>query len=411
MSLFTPKTSPYNNYYDNGRYILAWRLSTALTFILFPFILIFFITGEREISTTYAIAFIIALSVRILLQKTKKYKIVFYVFSILGTALIHLATNIVVQGVHFSDFLWMATIIMLSFFGLGKKAGFVFLGVNSVGVIYFIFTNLNNNTRLLNKQYDFFGKTIISFEVIIALFCIAYIVQQFISFQKYSEEKLLEANHHLEEQNQLVEAQNEEKTVLMKEIHHRVKNNLQIIISLLRMQSSDIKTKEAQDQFNEAIKRIMTMSLIHQKLYQENELSKINLNDYTTDLFNEIKSIYNIGKQITLSCDCKNFKIYLKTIVPLGLILNELISNSFKYAFTDKSEGIVTLNFCELENDFFQVSYSDNGSWIENKEKSRTNGFGLELVSILTEQLDGTVSRVTDDKGTHFEFNLKNLEN
>lgn len=166
------------------------------------------------------------------------------------------------------------------------------------------------------------------------------------------------------------------------------------------MQSMEMKTDEGKTHFKEAINRIMAMSLVHQKLYTEKELSQINLKSYIEDLTNEIMTYSNKEREIEIEIETNIQGMDLISVVPLGLLINELVSNSLKHAFTEKSNNIIKIKIEDLENEY-HLKYLDNGNWKEN-EKSSSN-FGMELVGILTEQLNGT--KTLDKKnGTSYSF-------
>jgi two-component sensor histidine kinase len=229
---------------------------------------------------------------------------------------------------------------------------------------------------------------------------------QFISFQNFSEAKLRKANIELANQNAVILAKNNENITLIKEIHHRVKNNLQIIISLLRLQQSEIVNEEARSNFTEAINRVMVMSSIHQRLYQEKEVSRIDLKSYLSDLAEDLKMIFQTEKKIDVHITSTYGEIDLKTLVPLGLLLNELISNSYKYAFNAVAEGEIKIDHCENQ-DKFDLIYSDNGTWRE--QESNRASFGLDLINILSEQLNGSFAFTTNETGTRYHFSLSKL--
>lgn len=232
-------------------------------------------------------------------------------------------------------------------------------------------------------------------------------MRQFVLFQKYSESSLKQANADLENRNQLILSKSKENETLVKEIHHRVKNNLQIIISLLRMQSTELKSEESKSHFTEAINRIMAMSLIHQKLYGEKELSKIELKSYAEELVKEIISVSDQGENISVTIDSNMETMNIDTIVPLGLLINELVSNSLKHAFSSDKKGVIELRILQKE-DHYELTYSDSGTWKAIEEG--TTSFGLELVDILTEQMNGEKTLNTDN-GTHYQFILKDTIN
>lgn len=244
----------------------------------------------------------------------------------------------------------------------------------------------------------------ITFEMVFALFTMTYLLSEYLHLQQYAEHKLSEMNQELEIQNRLINLKSEENELLVKEIHHRVKNNLQIVISLLRMQMNDVELPETRQQLNDAINRVMTMSLIHQKLYQDNELASINPKRYFENLSKEILSIAGNDRDIQITIDAQIQNVGLKTIVPLGLMINELLSNSLKHAFGDAKKGEITIHLSRQNGNYLRFIYCDSGRWKESSGQS--NGFGSELLQMLTVQLEGKVSRIE----SCFTFELKNLD-
>ena len=172
----------------------------------------------------------------------------------------------------------------------------------------------------------------------------------------------------------------------------------------MRIQSQELKSEEAKKSFNEAISRIMTMSLIHQKMYEREELSRINLNEYFTTLIDDMLSSSVTSGKVTFHLAMDPEEIGSKTIAPLALIINELISNSLKHAFN--GDGEISIKFNPLQDGRFELIYSDNGTWKERKE----DAFGLQLIDIFTEQLDGEFKRETTNEETTYRFLLTDLD-
>jgi two-component sensor histidine kinase len=214
---------------------------------------------------------------------------------------------------------------------------------------------------------------------------------------EYSEKELKNINQKLVDKNS-------ENIVLIKEVHHRVKNNLQIIISLLRLQKHELN-EESKEKFDEAINRIMAMSIIHKKLYQTEELSKIDVESYIQELINEIISSLSTHNNIKTNINTNIDSIGLKTIVPFGLLMNELLSNSFKHAFTEINNGTINIDINYSLDANLSLNYSDNGTWKE--PSSSSSQFGLELIQVLTDQLEGTFKR----QASEYSFTLQNLDN
>ena len=197
-----------------------------------------------------------------------------------------------------------------------------------------------------------------------------------------------------------IKASLKEKEVLLKEIHHRVKNNLQIISSLLKLQSGYIKDAQAIEMFKESQSRIRAMALIHEKLYQANDLSRVNFAEYVSTLTANLFRSY----ELTLSAvkpiiNVENVFLEIDVAVPCGLIINELISNSLKYAFPSGSEGEIRIELYS-DNERFVLIVSDNGVGLPNNlDFLNSKTLGLQLINNLVEQLEGNVT-INGDGGT-----------
>lgn len=237
-------------------------------------------------------------------------------------------------------------------------------------------------------------------------YCVAsYVLYSMVKFHRFSQQITLQNNIELQAQNEIIKRHNEEKNNLIKEVHHRVKNNLQIISSMLRLQNDEIDDDQTNRHFQEAINRIMTMALIHQKLYQEELMSNIKIQQYLEQLSEDLMQVYETEKKIDFKFDIQVNRVGLKSIVPLGLIYNELVSNTLKYAFQSKNEGTIFVSLVKKEDEYTFV-YSDNGEWLKNSKK----GFGLELIDTLTQQLESTYELEKTKEGTMYRFRLKHLD-
>jgi len=196
---------------------------------------------------------------------------------------------------------------------------------------------------------------------------------------------------------------NKEKAVLLKEIHHRVKNNLQVISSLLNLQSHSLEDTEIKEAVKEGQSRVKSMALIHQSLYQSDRLSKIEFQEYLEQLLSFLGSIYkDENKQINCSVSAQNINLDIDTAIPLGLIINEMVSNAYKYAFKGRDHGEIKLVLEKLKNDTFRLEVSDNGIGLPSEiETDKADSLGLKLVNILTRQLKGEL-KIERKTGTQF---------
>jgi len=193
----------------------------------------------------------------------------------------------------------------------------------------------------------------------------------------------------------------EEKELLLKEIHHRVKNNLMVISSLLSLQSRYIKDKAALEVFKESQRRARSMALIHKMLYQSTDLKCIDFGDYIKTLTRELFRTYATGDNIKLNLDLGKTLLDINTAIPLGLIVNELISNSLKHAFPDNVPGEITVKF-HKEGDQFHFMVADTGVGLpEDLDFTKTRSLGMRLVNTLVDQMNGTIE-LDRTRGTCF---------
>ncbi|HEY9897276.1 MAG TPA: histidine kinase dimerization/phosphoacceptor domain -containing protein [Candidatus Sericytochromatia bacterium] len=205
-----------------------------------------------------------------------------------------------------------------------------------------------------------------------------------------------------------------EKEVLLKEIHHRVKNNLQVISSVLRLQSDYIKDDRVLALFKDSQNRIRSMALIHEKLHQSNNLLKINFDAYIRDLADTLLRSYTANSQAaTLTTEAIDVWLNIDTAIPCGLIINELVSNALKHAFpTPKLENQIFIKLSPLADNRYTLTVQDNGIGFPSDVDFRnTESLGLELVCIFTEQLEGEIECCqTNGAGTTFTIKFSELE-
>lgn len=205
---------------------------------------------------------------------------------------------------------------------------------------------------------------------------------------------------------ELVRASLQEKEVLLKEIHHRVKNNLQIISSLLSLQSIQIDDERLMTMFFESQNRVRSMALVHERLYQSSNLAQIEFGEYIRQLATQLFKTYqpNLG-QVALKVDVQPaVALAIDEAVPCGLILNELVSNAFKHAFPGGRPGEVCLVLSCEDNERVVLQVGDNGiGFPETLDFRQTDSLGMQLVNMLTEQLNGTV-KLDQHDGTVFQI-------
>lgn len=206
--------------------------------------------------------------------------------------------------------------------------------------------------------------------------------------------------------NQLLQ----DKEMLMKEIHHRVKNNLMVISSLLSLQSRYIKDEESKEIFKESQNRAQSMALIHERLYRSTDMKSIDFADYIRSLTRDLFNTYSTQEdRIDLKMDVEDVEVDIDNAVPLGLIINEIVTNSLKYAFPDETAGTISISF-HKQKDQYLLEVSDDGIGIpEEFEVEKSDSLGMMLINSLTYQIGGELE-MERSPGTTFRIKFKDPE-
>jgi PAS domain S-box-containing protein len=199
-----------------------------------------------------------------------------------------------------------------------------------------------------------------------------------------------------------------EKEVLLKEIHHRVKNNMQVISSLMNLQAQYTDKPEMHALFKESQARVRSMAMIHEMLYRSQHLGKVDLDEYTRNLISDIMRTYCMNPGcITVKSNVNSIKLGLETAIPCGLVIHELVSNSLKHGFPDARKGTIRLDISYEQDGQYLMLVSDDGvGFAESRLKNRTGSLGLSLVNILTRQLHGSIEHL-DGPGTSFRITFR----
>lgn len=226
----------------------------------------------------------------------------------------------------------------------------------------------------------------------------------------YAYLKSIKNQRLIAEQKHIIENSLIEKDSLLKEIHHRVKNNLQMVSSLLSLQTKNTRSKAAIQALEEGKSRVKAMALIHQKLYQNDDLSVIEMQGYIESLINSVQSVYKKGgHSINITIDAEGVELDIDRAIPFGLILNELVSNSFKYAFPHDEENgkiYIHLRMQNGQEGFFE--YTDNGIGLpEDTDERAQSSMGIRLMNRLANQLQTNLNVDKPSEGVRFWFNFK----
>ncbi|MCB0771949.1 MAG: sensor histidine kinase [Flavobacteriales bacterium] len=185
----------------------------------------------------------------------------------------------------------------------------------------------------------------------------------------------------------------EEKEVMLKEIHHRVKNNLQIVRSLIRFQTDRVSDPRTMELFNECVNRVGAMALVHEQTYLSKDLANIDVSNYLNSLIRDLVAAYNIRVKLRMDVDIRVKTLGVDTLTPLGLLINEVISNSFKHAFTGRQEGTIIVHLSGTEEGGLFLRVGDDGVGLRDGGRwEKPKSLGMELIHTLAGQLNATMS-------------------
>ncbi len=257
----------------------------------------------------------------------------------------------------------------------------------------------------VDEKFDTFisnAKTIAIKEIIYSLITfvlisiiIILIMRSIIRIELMSKRKLRLAYHE-------VQKKNKEKKLLLQEIHHRVKNNLQIVSSLLSIHSTKTEDENSSKLFHELQQKISTMSLVHEKLYKSENIATLNLGNYIKELAESIISSNDVAEKIELKIDFEQINVGVKKSTPIGLMLSEILINAIKHAFTGLVKGKITIQLSSNENNIV-LTIGDNGVGIN--KPPRNGSLGLELIDSFITQLNGAIEKL-EGQGTTYQITL-----
>ncbi len=195
----------------------------------------------------------------------------------------------------------------------------------------------------------------------------------------------------------------EEKELRLKEVHHRVKNNLQVVNTLLRMQALHLGDPRLDEAFREAQGRVLSMALVHEHIYKVGDLSRVNVKAHVLALAEGVLASHGLRDRVRLDLRITMERASVETLIPLSLLLNELLTNAAKHAFTGRDQGMLRVDIRRLPDGRCELTFSDDGHGMPHERLFEGHSFGMELIRTLTEQLDGSI-RLLKGEGTTFEL-------
>lgn len=223
---------------------------------------------------------------------------------------------------------------------------------------------------------------------------------------------LLSAHHRLYKSRNEIQERIDEKETLLKEVHHRVKNNLQTVSSLLSLQSRAIDDSKISNIIKSSQNRVVSMAMVHEMLYKRDDyLSKIELEPYVRELCDYlVRSVKGSNRDVKVNLDIGDYKLSIDTVIPLGLIINETITNALKYGITEGHDGEIHVSVEKMDESRYKMYLGDNGvGYSEEINPKTSNSLGLKLIYNLARQLRGSITRDYAKKGTHYTIEFEEV--
>ncbi|WP_281542766.1 sensor histidine kinase [Maribacter aestuarii] len=223
---------------------------------------------------------------------------------------------------------------------------------------------------------------------------------------------LLKTHNALYKSKKALMLQMDEKETLLKEVHHRVKNNLQTVSSLLSLQSRNVEEARMKALLKSTQNRVISMAMVHEMLYMRKDIAHIEYKSYVQELSEYlIRSIKGLDSKVQLNIDIPEIKLGIDTAIPLGLLINEAVTNALKYGFADEEEGEIYIALKKEIDKQYTLNIGDNGvGYPENVTYKNTKSLGLKLIYNLTRQLKGTIQRDNNKKGTNYIIKFREVK-
>ena len=294
-----------------------------------------------------------------------------------------------------SPFIFVFGIIVFAAYATTRQYGKVYLYLNLL-IIILIYVLSSSEYAITENVVPMANRSLF------ALFCVLFSVYMIGGvFGKF----LLKAHHRLYKSKREIEDRISEKETLLREVHHRVKNNLQTVSSLLSLQSRSIEDKKIKSLIKSSQNRVISMAMVHEMLYMRDDyLSKIEYKNYVHELSQYlVRSVKGNKNNVKLNIDIADIKLGIDTAIPLGLLINEAITNALKYGIKDDMEGIIHIELKQENEKEFVLNIGDNGEGFSDSITPQTSkSLGLKLIHNLARQLKGSITKDLSIKGTNY---------
>ncbi len=384
---------------DKARLVLKVNYFTSIFSLLFG-VLCFFVLDIKEVIPYVFFAFgILNLTNTFLYKSHKNLTLTYNIVSIMtltGASIITLYSG----GIN-SPFIFVLALIVVAGYVTTKSYGTIYLNLNLLIIVLIYSQSIADFSFVTNVVPEQSKNLFALLSVLFSVYLLGGV------FGK----NLLHAHHNLYKTKNQLEDKIKEKETLLKEVHHRVKNNLQTVSSLLSLQARNNEDPRIKDLLKSSQNRVISMAMVHEMLYMREDISKVEYKTYVQDLAEYlVRSIKGTSGNITLDIDIPQVKLNIDTAIPLGLLINEAVTNALKYGIVDDSQGEIFIKLRKGENDEYLLNIGDNGAGFADTINYKTSkSLGLKLIHNLARQLRGSIIRDLSKKGTHYIVKFREI--
>ncbi len=384
---------------DKVQLTLRVSFYASLLSLLFGFICLFLL------QITIVVPYVFFLFAIVNIVNIRAYKshrnltLAFNIISITGLACA-LVITLYTEGIN-SAFIFVMAVVVFAGYVSTQRYGRIYLYI-TILIVVLIYVQDSSTFSLTQNVVPPESQRMFSFlSVLFSIYILGGVLGK----------NLLKAHHNLYKSKQEIEERIKEKETLLREVHHRVKNNLQTVSSLLNLQSRTLDDDQVKDLIRSSQNRVISMAMVHEMLYMRDDLSKIEYRSYVKELSDYLlKSLKGVDHKIQLAIDIPDISLGIDTAIPLGLLINEAITNSLKYGILNDESGLISIRLLrEDENNFILQIGDDGRGFSDSINHKTTKSLGLKLIHNLTRQLNGTVTKDQIKKGTHYIIRFREV--
>ncbi|HDZ13663.1 hypothetical protein LCGC14_0766710 [marine sediment metagenome] len=384
---------------DKARLVIKVNYFSSIFALLFGLICIFLLDITKVIPYVFLIFGVLNLINTLCYNYHRSLILTYNIVSIMtltGAIIITLYSG----GIN-SPFIFVLALIVVAGYVTTKAYGTVYLNLNLLIIVLIYSQSIVDFSFVSNVVPEKSKNLFALFSILFSVYLLGGV------FGK----NLLHAHHNLYKTKNELEEKINEKETLIKEVHHRVKNNLQTISSLLSLQSRNTTDPEVKNLLKSSQNRVISMAMVHEMLYMREDLSNIEYQSYVQELAEYlVRSIKGTSSNISLEIDIPEIKLNIDTAIPLGLLINETLTNALKYGIINEEKGRIYVKLRKDRDHQFVLNIGDNGKgFSEDVTYKNSQSLGLKLIHNLTRQLQGSIERDLSKKGTHYEMKFKQI--